>query len=85
MGRILIQKTGSGQFYKHPNEWVGDKGKATAFPNTLDAWGFCALHQLSGINLLMDFGEPRFDVPLFMPSCSEPSPPKPSTPRQQAA
>ncbi len=64
MARILIQNTGTGWFYKEPSEWVATRDEATDFATSANAREFSATHKLRDVQLLMDFGDPQFDVAL---------------------
>ncbi len=62
MSRIIIEQVESGLFYKEPDQWVETRQEATDFETSAKAREFCTEHHLQRIRLLMDFGDPRYDV-----------------------
>jgi hypothetical protein len=64
MARILIQSIETGRYFKAPDKWCLPKEEAVDFKTPADARAFCQEQNLRKVRLLMDFGDPRLDVPL---------------------
>jgi hypothetical protein len=62
--RILIRDGGKGFYYLHPNQWTTKRSEATVFKSTVDATNVCYELRLSGVDLVMDFGDPVYDIRL---------------------
>ncbi len=62
--KVFLQNVKTGLLFRDLGEWTDDNEKARAFPNSLIALDFCNLKQLDGIQILLRFDQPRYDVRL---------------------
>ncbi len=66
--RFLIQRQGTGFFFKDPDGWVQDRTKATDYGSTSNALETSRRLDFKDVRFVIDFGDPQLDVYLEMPS-----------------
>jgi hypothetical protein len=62
--KILLRSTQTGLFYAGPEQWTEDRTGAMDFQQTDLALDRVAKARLEGIEVLMHFEDPSFDIPL---------------------
>ena len=62
--RVVVQDRDSLKFFKGSNEWTPEIDAATDFSQVVNAVDFILKTRLPHIDILMDFGDPRYEVRL---------------------
>ncbi len=62
--RILLKRTDAELYYKAPETWVEARGEAFDFKESLKAQQCCKENKFNHSVVLMDFGNPQYDVTL---------------------
>ena len=60
--RALIRDVKTGMFYGSDGQWTAERDDARDFENSLKAMHFAGEKQLRGVEVVMTFGRPEFDV-----------------------
>ena len=60
--RALIRNRKSGRFYAGEWRWTARRERACDFASTFEALAYAEDHHLRGIEVLLTFGEPEFDL-----------------------
>ncbi len=69
--RLILKRTNEDLFYKAPNVWVRTREEAVEFEDTFKVDSFCKKHRLSEVVIIMDFGDPHYDITLPVCGTSE--------------
>jgi hypothetical protein len=64
MTRILIQHRMTGLYFKGLGSWTQFESEAFHFSSSTTALLFCVRHRLSLTQIVMKFGEQRYDIQL---------------------
>jgi hypothetical protein len=62
--KVILRSTRTGLFYAGPDQWTEDRTGAVDFQQTDLALDRVAEARLQGIEVLMHFEDPSFDIPL---------------------
>ncbi|GEM_PF-1073656 len=62
--KIYLQHQKSRQFLMKNWDWTPDIEKAMNFSTSLQAMDFCRLHKLGQTQVVLKFGDPRYDIVL---------------------
>jgi len=68
--RALIRHLKSGLFYAGDGRWAAKREKARDFVTTFQALTFAGNNRLRGVEVVMTFGEPEYDLTLGTPPAS---------------
>ncbi|MGN6556196.1 MAG: hypothetical protein ACTHLW_21000 [Verrucomicrobiota bacterium] len=60
--RVLIQQIGTGFFLKPTGGWTDKCEQAMDFRHATDALNVCVLNKLSGVQIVLKFSDPVFDI-----------------------
>lgn len=64
--RILLQQKKTGLYFKDVSIWTPDATAAMDFLSSTRAIEFCAVHNLSDVQLVLKFDEQLYDIVLPM-------------------
>ncbi len=73
--KILLRSTQTGLFYAGPDHWTGNGPEAFDFQQTDLALDTVRDSKLKGIELLMKFEDPEFEIPLTIVDPGQPDTP----------
>ncbi|MDB6110464.1 MAG: hypothetical protein JWR69_2214 [Pedosphaera sp.] len=62
--RIILQDKGSQLYFQGPNAWINDLSAATNFEQIIEALEFVRREKLANLDIIMSFGDPRYDIRL---------------------
>jgi hypothetical protein len=62
--RIILQDKGSLLYFQGPDAWIHDINAATNFEQVLAALEFVRRAKLANLDIVMSFGDPKYDVRL---------------------
>jgi hypothetical protein len=62
--RIILQQKDSLLYFQGPNTWIHDVNAAYNFGQVLVALEFVRKAKLANLDIVMSFGDPRYDVRL---------------------
>ncbi len=65
INRIILKQPYSGLFYKAPRTWVPTRAEALDFHRLEDAAEFCSENGIKDVDVIIDFGDPSWDVKLW--------------------
>jgi hypothetical protein len=60
--RVLLRNVKTGLFYKVPWKWTAKRDVACNFGGTFQALRFAENNRLRGVELVLTFGEPEYDL-----------------------
>jgi hypothetical protein len=60
--KILLQQKDTGLYFKDINGWDPDPNVAMDFISSTTAIDFCVANKISGVQLVLKFDEPRYDI-----------------------
>ncbi len=62
--KVLLRDTQTGLLYAGPDQWTADYAEAKDFEETDRAVDMASAAKLSGVEVLMHFENPHFEIPL---------------------
>ena len=62
--KVYIKKFSTGRYLKSPNTWTSDQSEALCFKNSLTALDFCFANHIGKSVILINFGDPKYDIEL---------------------
>jgi len=74
--KILLQQKDTGLYFRDINGWDPDPDAAMDFLSSTTAIDFCVANKITGVQLVLKFDEPRYDI--ILPVIHESDPPRQS-------
>jgi hypothetical protein len=70
--KVVLQQRATELYYQGEGQWVKEASQAFNFGNSLEAIDYCATRQISGVEIVLRFADPRYDIRLapFAPEVS---------------
>ncbi len=80
--KVFIRRKNTGEYFCGSREWAPERFRAYDFGSSIVALTFCTDYRLLEVEILLCFGDPRFDValPSFTPPGGRDSEEDPPTP-----
>jgi hypothetical protein len=60
--QVVIQDRTNQLYYKGEGQWTPEIAEAADFQEVIRAFDFVLVSHLSNLDVLMDFGDPKYDV-----------------------
>ena len=70
--KVVLQERATELYFQGEGRWVKDASQAFNFGNSLEAIDYCVARQISGVEIVLRFADPRYDIRLapFAPELS---------------
>jgi hypothetical protein len=70
--KVILQERATELYFQGEGQWVKDASEAFNFGNSLEAIDYCVTRQISGVEIVLKFADPRYDIRLapFAPELS---------------
>ena len=62
--KVVLQQRATELYYQGEGRWVKDASQAFNFGNSLEAIDYCVTRQISGVEIVLRFADPRYDIRL---------------------
>ncbi len=59
---IYIQQAATGKWLDEHCGWIPEQREAKCFRSTVEALDFCLAHRLTGIQVVLCFADPKFNI-----------------------
>ena len=79
--KVVLQQRATELYFEGEGRWVKDAGQAFNFRNSLEAIDYCVERQISGVEIVLRFADPRYDIRLapFAAETPATAPPVPNS------